>query len=133
MSLKSSVWIQVVSWAVTESAKMKKQSASNILFMAKSIVDHKDKLHNITPYSEGLEQLLFINPVNFQYNKLAGTYTKKEYVGVIAKELKEVVPYMVCTFEMDNTQYYDVGNSAMMYICLLMRWRNWMLIKKSNR
>ena len=110
-----------MSWAVTESAKMKKQSASNILFMAKSIVGHKDKLHNITPYSEGLEQLLFINPVKFQYNKLAGTYTKKEYVCVIAKELKEVVPYMVCTFEMDNTQYYDVGNSAMMYICLLMR------------
>jgi hypothetical protein len=73
---------------------------------------------NITPYSEGLEQLLFINPVKFQYNELAGTDTKKEYVGVIAQELKEVAPYMVGTFEMDNTQYYDVDNSAMMYMLI---------------
>jgi hypothetical protein len=73
---------------------------------------------DITPYSDGLEQLLSINPVKYRYNEKAGTDTKKEYIGVIAQELKEVAPYMVGTFELDSTEYYDVDNSAMMYMLI---------------
>lgn len=73
---------------------------------------------NITPYTEGLAQLLAINPVKYQYNKLSGYDTTKEYVGVIAQELKEIAPYMVGTFKLDDTEYYDVDNSAMMYMLI---------------
>lgn len=73
---------------------------------------------NIAPYTDGLDQLLSINPVKYQYNELAGTDTEKEYVGVIAQELKAVAPYMLGSFEMKGTEYYDVDNSAMMYMLI---------------
>ncbi|MGB0367792.1 MAG: tail fiber domain-containing protein [Flavobacteriales bacterium] len=73
---------------------------------------------NITPYTDGLEQLLSINPVKYQYNELAKTDTKKEHIGVIAQELKEVAPYMVGSFKMEGKEYYDVDNSAMMYMLI---------------
>ena len=62
--------------------------------------------------------MLSINPVKYRYNEKAGTDTKREYVGVIAQELKEVAPYMVGTFEMDSTEYFDVDNSAMTYMLI---------------
>ena len=73
---------------------------------------------NISPYTEGLAQLLTIQPVKYQYNKKAGTDTEKEYIGVIAQDLKEVAPYMVGTFEKDGVEYFDVDNSAMMYMLI---------------
>ncbi|MBL4587095.1 MAG: tail fiber domain-containing protein [Flavobacteriales bacterium] len=71
---------------------------------------------NVRPYTDGLEKILSIEPVNFHYNQASGMDTKPEYVGVIAQELKEIAPYMVGNFEKDGTEYYDVNNSAMMYM-----------------
>ena len=62
--------------------------------------------------------MLSINPVKYQYNELAKTDTKKEHIGVIAQELKEVAPYMVGSFTIEGTEYYDVDNSAMMYMLI---------------
>ncbi len=71
---------------------------------------------DIQPYSDGLAKLLAIKPVTFRYNEKSGYDTKPQYVGIIAQDLKEVVPYMVGTFEKDGTQYYNVDNSAMTYM-----------------
>lgn len=70
----------------------------------------------IVPFQEGLASIMAIKPVKYHYNKLSGMDTKPEYVGVIAQELKEVAPYMVGTFEKDGVEYFDVDNSAMMYL-----------------
>ncbi|MES2431753.1 MAG: tail fiber domain-containing protein [Bacteroidota bacterium] len=73
---------------------------------------------NVKPYGDGLQQLLKINPVYFQYNNLSGYDTDKEYIGVVAQEIKEVAPYMVSTFKKDNTDYLKVDNSAMTYMLI---------------
>ena len=73
---------------------------------------------NIGPYTDGLEQVLAIRPVKYQYNELAGTDTEVEYVGVIAQELQKVAPYMVGNFDLDGTGYLDVDNSAMTYMLI---------------
>ena len=73
---------------------------------------------NISPYTDGLEQVLAIRPVKYQYNELAGTDTEVEYVGVIAQELQTVAPYMVGNFDLDGTEYLDVDNSAMTYMLI---------------
>lgn len=56
--------------------------------------------------------------MKFHYNELSGIDTEKEYVGVIAQDLKEVAPYMVGNFEQDGVEYFDVDNSAMTYVLI---------------
>ncbi len=73
---------------------------------------------NVSAFSDGLDKILSINPVKYRYNEKSGFNTKKEYVGVIAQELKKVAPYMVGSFEKDDVQYLDVDNSAMTYMLI---------------
>ncbi|MFN5181761.1 MAG: tail fiber domain-containing protein, partial [Bacteroidota bacterium] len=49
---------------------------------------------NIHPYTEGLNEILKINPVWFTYTGEAGM-PKETGVGVIAQDLQKVAPYMV--------------------------------------
>jgi len=69
----------------------------------------------VTSYTDGLAQLLKINPVKYHYNDASGYDTKPEYVGVIAQELQKVAPYMVGSYNKNGTEYLNVNNSAMTY------------------
>jgi hypothetical protein len=73
---------------------------------------------NIKPFTDGLDKVLEINPVSYNYNELSGHDTKPEYVGVIAQELQQISPKMVGSFKKDGTQYLDVDNSAMVYMLI---------------
>lgn len=50
---------------------------------------------DIQPYSDGLDNLMKINPVTFRYNGQMNLPTDKEYVGIIAQEMQKVAPYMI--------------------------------------
>lgn len=51
---------------------------------------------DIQEYTDGLEKVLKIRPVNFRYNSVSGyTDTTKYYVGVIAQEVQKIAPYMI--------------------------------------
>ena len=51
---------------------------------------------NIQPFSDGLESLLKINPVTYQYNNIFKTLdTGETYVGIIAQEVQQIAPYMI--------------------------------------
>ncbi len=71
---------------------------------------------NITDFSDGLKEVLAINPVTYNFNEQSGYDTEPEYVGVIAQELKEVAPYMVSTFEKDGTDFLNVDPSALSFM-----------------
>jgi hypothetical protein len=73
---------------------------------------------NINTYQDGLQQLLQIEPVTFNYNSLSGFDTSKEHVGVIAQELQKVVPYMVQNYQSENGKFLSVDNSAMTYMLI---------------
>ncbi|MBL0006820.1 MAG: tail fiber domain-containing protein [Saprospiraceae bacterium] len=77
---------------------------------------------NVMPYTDGLQSLLSIHPVRFQYNKRSGYDTVKEYVGVIAQDLKAIAPYMIHTslriLPDGSTGYLDVDNSARTYMLI---------------
>lgn len=79
--------------------------------------DARLKQH-IQPYTDGLAQVLKINPVYFNYNERSGYDTSKQYVGIIAQELKEVAPYMVDSFKKDGTDYYKADNTSMTYMLI---------------
>lgn len=79
---------------------------------------------NIRPFEEGLEVLMKINPVSFEYNGLAGyPLDNKQYIGVIAQEIAEVAPYMVekvakklQASDTENTDLLMYDASALTYI-----------------
>jgi hypothetical protein len=73
---------------------------------------------NIEKYSAGLNQVLAIEPVSFQYNQLSGyADTIKTYVGVIAQEIEKVLPSTVSILSGDplisNKRVFD--NSELIY------------------
>ena len=55
---------------------------------------------NIQPFSDGLDKLLQIKPVTFQYNGKAGITSTDTYVGVVAQQVQKVLPYTVKEVEM---------------------------------
>jgi hypothetical protein len=72
----------------------------------------------VIPYTDGLSTLLKINPVKYHYNHLSGYDTKPEYIGVLAQDIKSIIPYMVGTFQKKGESYYYVDNSAMTYMLI---------------
>ena len=50
---------------------------------------------NVSPFSDGLNVLMAIDPVWFEYNGKAGMPTNERGVGTIAQELQKIAPYMV--------------------------------------
>jgi hypothetical protein len=51
---------------------------------------------DIQTYSKGLNEIMEINPVTFKYKKNSGySNTSKDYVGIIAQEIEQVLPSMV--------------------------------------
>jgi hypothetical protein len=85
------------SWLATSDARLKK---------------------NVRPYTDGLEKIMQVNPVLFNYNSESGYNTQKEYIGVLAQELQTVLPYMVDSFSKKGNNYLAVDNSSMTYLMI---------------
>jgi hypothetical protein len=54
---------------------------------------------NVRPYTDGLEKLMQVNPVYYDYNGKAGFSITKNNVGIIAQEMQEVLPNTIKTFK----------------------------------
>ncbi|MFT5385017.1 MAG: hypothetical protein ACI8X3_001870 [Saprospiraceae bacterium] len=50
---------------------------------------------NIVDFNEGLDAILKIHPVSYNYNGKLGYPTEKTFIGVIAQEMREIAPYTV--------------------------------------
>ena len=47
---------------------------------------------DISNYTKGLDEILSINPVTYKYNGKANIKSEKQFVGIIAQEIKKVLP-----------------------------------------
>ena len=54
---------------------------------------------NIEDFNDGLEQILKIRPVRFNYNGKLDYPTEKRFVGIIAQEMKDIAPYTISTLK----------------------------------
>jgi len=57
-----------------------------------TIASDKRIKENINPYNKGLQELLKINPVTYDYNGLGGFNKGKGGVGIIAQEIIDILP-----------------------------------------
>lgn len=74
----------------------------------------------IRPFTDGLNVLAKINPVWYQYNGLGGMPKDgKDYVGIIAQEMREIAPYTIGTFkDKTDTEYLNYDSNAVLYILI---------------
>lgn len=73
---------------------------------------------NINSFEQGLETLLKIRPVSYQYNALSGFDSSKTHIGVVAQELQKIAPYMVEEYERENGTLLAVDSSAMTFLLI---------------
>jgi hypothetical protein len=77
---------------------------------------------NIGVYSKGLEHILLVDPVTYDYNGKGGMPKSTGYIGVIAQEIKDVFPETITTYkskleetDTEDTDLYRFDPSALIY------------------
>ncbi len=76
---------------------------------------------DIRSYNKGLKELLQIKPVYFKYNIKSGySNTNQVYVGVIAQEIKEVLPFTVKESGklLDSSPILEYDGSSLTYLSI---------------
>jgi hypothetical protein len=80
---------------------------------------------DISPFKDGLEVIGKINPVRYRYNGLAGLPRDLQGIGVVAQDVKDVLPYSVGTFtaKLDEKaeaaiELYDFNASAVTFVLI---------------
>lgn len=71
---------------------------------------------NIKKYTDGLEEILKINTVTYNYNSKSGYATDKEYVGIIAQEMQEIAPYMVRKMNPEKNDYLGFDGTPLTFM-----------------
>ena len=73
---------------------------------------------NIRNFNEGLDQILQIRPVKYNYNGKLGYPTDTEFIGVIAQEMKEIAPYTIkdLNHNREGENYLAFDPSALTYL-----------------
>lgn len=86
------------------------------IFLAMNIFCYSDKnlKEDLDEYTDGLDKVMKIRPVSYEYNGKAGTDPNKKHVGIIAQEMKEIAPYMV-DFD-ENGEYLQYNSGALSYM-----------------
>jgi len=58
--------------------------------------------NNIENYTDGLNEILEINPVTYQFNDKTDFDQSVKHVGIIAQDIQKVAPYMVSDYELEQ-------------------------------
>ena len=75
---------------------------------------------DIKDFEDGLDKVMKINPVWFTYTGQAGTEIGHENIGVIAQDVKDIIPYAVGTFKGDlngqDTELFDFNQQSLDFL-----------------
>ena len=76
---------------------------------------------NIRDYNDGLAQVMAIRPVRYHYNGKLDMPTDKEFIGLIAQEIREVAPYTVRSIDKGESEeegYLFVDGTPLTYMLI---------------
>ena len=80
---------------------------------------------NIIPYTKGLDALVQINPVTYDYNGKAGFNKIKNNIGIIAQDVLDILPESISTYmtklnenDENDTELYNFNSHALTYILI---------------
>jgi trimeric autotransporter adhesin len=80
---------------------------------------------NIRPFTDGLDILLKINPVSYRLNGKAGMPKGEPGIGIIAQEVRDLLPYTITTFkakleagDAKPTELFAFNSSALTFVLI---------------
>jgi hypothetical protein len=80
---------------------------------------------NVNSYTKGLDVIMGINPVTYDYNGKAGFSKIKDNVGVIAQEIKDLMPESISTYKAklneedeEETELFNFNSHALTYVLI---------------
>ena len=80
---------------------------------------------NVNPYTKGLETIMAIDPITYDYNGLAGFEPTKGNIGIIAQDLLEVLPESIKTYhtllnenDEEQTELYTFDSHALTFVLI---------------
>ncbi len=80
---------------------------------------------NIKPFTDGLGVIEKIHPVSYELNGKAGLPLDEPGIGVVAQDVKDVVPYSIKTWkakleptDSEETELYDFDSNALTYVLI---------------
>jgi hypothetical protein len=80
---------------------------------------------NVKPYTKGLDVISQINPVTYDYNGKAGFEKTKGNIGVIAQDVKDILPESISTYlkklneeDKSETELYNFNSHALTYVLI---------------
>jgi uncharacterized small protein (DUF1192 family) len=102
---------------------LSQNSAAKPTSSAWTVISDERVKTNIRPYETGLQELLQIEPKLFDYNGKAGfDATTKNNIGVIAQEIKDVMPETVKKYnaklneeDEEDTELYNFDSHALTF------------------
>ncbi|MDB5194327.1 MAG: hypothetical protein JWN50_341 [Parcubacteria group bacterium] len=90
-----------------------------------TIISDKRLKQNIQTFSDGLAVLNQINPVSYELNGKAGTPYGAKGIGILAQDVKDIIPYTIDTFQAKlnpgdatDTTLYDFNSSALTFVLI---------------
>lgn len=85
-----------------------------------AVFSDKRVKQNINPYEKGLDYILKIKPVTFEYNGKGGyKIDGKTYVGVLAQEIEQILPSTVRTVKTDDFEDLRVFDASELTFTLI--------------
>jgi len=105
-----------------------------------TVISDKNLKSNIKEYQGGLQEILKIRPVHFNYNGKGGTLSGEDFVGVIAQEFQKVSPNSIKPYvyeDLEKTvkeEYLGVDDSVIKYMLVnAVQEQNQMIEKQENK
>ncbi len=90
-----------------------------------TIVSDERLKQNIQSFNDGLNVIQQINPVSYELNGKGGTPLGAKGIGVIAQQVKDIIPYTISTFQAKlnpedttDTTLYDFNSSALTFVSI---------------
>ncbi|MFA6604350.1 MAG: tail fiber domain-containing protein [Patescibacteria group bacterium] len=90
-----------------------------------TVVSDARAKRNVVDFTDGLAKILAINPVSYELNGLAGMPEGATGIGVIAQDVKDIIPYTVGTYrtklypeDAEETELYSFNSSALTFVLI---------------
>ena len=102
--------------------KLSQDSAAKPTTSAWTITSDARVKTNVNPYTKGLEAILSINPITYDYNGKAGFEKLTGNIGIIAQDILNIMPECINTYKAklneddeESTELYNFNSHALTF------------------
>ncbi|MFA7675978.1 MAG: tail fiber domain-containing protein, partial [Candidatus Shapirobacteria bacterium] len=125
MIIKANGRVGIGTTAPSYQLQLSTNSAAKPTSSSWTVVSDSRLKKDITSFTDGLNIINQINPVNYTLNGKAGLPDNEKSIGIIAQDIMNIAPYTVGTFyaklnpeDTEETKLYNFDSSALIYVAI---------------